>query len=99
MKGKADEEQNGSSSSDDTSVRYDKYPLGKYYTYKEVDGNNEEIVRNDQDGNKIQPKKKILYSLNEDEREEERLYTITVNLEPDKASLNTVRLSGAKGVN
>lgn len=99
VKGKADEEQNGSSSSDDTSVRYDKYPLGKYYTYKEVDGNNEEIVRNDQDGNKIQPKKKILYSLNEDEREEERLYTITVNLEPDKASLNTVRLSGAKGVN
>ncbi len=99
VKGKADEEQNGSSSSDDTSVRYDKYPLGKYYTYKEVDDNNEEIVRNDQDGNKIQPKKKILYSLNEDEREEERLYTITVNLEPDKASLNTVRLSGAKGVN
>ena len=42
---------------------------------------------------------KVLYMLSEDTRESERLYTVTVKLTPDKESLNTVRLSGAKGAN
>ena len=42
---------------------------------------------------------KVLYTLSEDTREAERLYTVTVKLTPDKENLNTVRLSGAKGAN
>lgn len=97
--GKEDEEQNKVTSSDDTSKTYTKYPLGNIYTYKEVDADNNEKIKEDEEGNKIQPTQRILYGIKEDKREEERLYTITVNLEPDKTSLNTVRLSGAKGVN
>lgn len=42
---------------------------------------------------------KVLYTLSEDTREAERLYTVTVTLTPTSDALNTVHLSGAKGAN
>ena len=68
---------------------YSKYALGSYYSTSKPDGN----------GSTISGELKILYKLSEDTRESERLYTITVKLDPEKDSLNTVRLSGAKGAN
>lgn len=68
---------------------YTKYALGTHYNTMKPAG----------DGSTISGESKILYKLSEDTRESERLYTITVKLVPEKDSLNTVRLSGAKGAN
>lgn len=80
----------------ESNTPINKWELGNYYTYSKRDANGNLIT--DSNGN-TELKKPILYNLKDDIREEERLYTITVNLEPDKDTLNTVRLSGAKGAN
>ena len=68
---------------------YSKYALGNSYVTSTVST----------DGSATAGSMKVLYKLSEDTREAERLYTVTVKLTPDKESLNTVRLSGAKGAN
>lgn len=68
-----------------------RYPLGNSY-----------IVKTTTDNTKfdpVTPAPHVLYTLSEDVRESERLYTVTVTMTPDKKTLNTVRLSGAKGAN
>ena len=71
------------------SASYLKYPLGNVYATKTMYD----------DGTSSDGTMKVLYTLSEDTREAERLYTITVKMTPDKNSLNSVRLSGAKGAN
>lgn len=73
----------------DVDAVYNKYALG----------NNYPIVKTQADGSVKNDKEQVLYKLSEDTREAERLFTITVKLEPTKKNLNTVRLSGAKGAN
>lgn len=78
---------------DELSAVYDKEPLGNVYTtaVKQSDGNYKDCDPEDAES--------ILRTISDDTREEERLYTVTVVLKPDSNSLNTIRLSGAKGAN
>lgn len=73
----------------DVDAVYLKYPLGNKYTTNTSQA----------DGSTASGEMKVLYTLSEDTRESDRLYTVTVKLTPDSNSLNTVRLSGAKGAN
>lgn len=68
-----------------------RYPLGTSYTVK--------TTKDDVNFTTVTPPPKVLYTLSEDTRESERLYTVTVTLEPDSEFLNTIHLSGAKGAN
>ena len=83
------EKESRKSVEDAMAAKYLKYELGQKYitNIKQSDGS----VTNGS--------MKVLYTLSEDTREAERLYTVTVKLTPDKENLNTVRLSGAKGAN
>lgn len=83
------EKESRSSVEDAMAAKYLKYELGQKYTT-----NTEQS-----DGSVTNGSMKVLYTLSEDTREAERLYTVTVKLTPDKENLNTVRLSGAKGAN
>lgn len=73
----------------ETDAVYPKYALGTSYVVERPVG----------DGTTMLEGMRVLYTLSEDTRESERLYTITVRLTPEKAGLNEVRLSGAKGAN
>ncbi len=68
-----------------------RYPLGNSYTVK--------TTKDDINYTEVTPAPRILYTLSEDTRESERLYTVTVILKPVSNALNTVHLSGAKGAN
>lgn len=83
------EKESRSSVEDAMAAKYLKYELGQKYTTN--------IKQSD--GSVTNGSMKVLYTLSEDTREAERLYTVTVKLTPDKENLNTVRLSGAKGAN
>ena len=83
------EKETRSSTNDGVNAVYLKYALGNKYT----------TSTSEADGTSTAGEMKVLYKLSEDTRESERLYTVTVKLTPDKNSLNTVRLSGAKGAN
>lgn len=83
------EKESRSSVEDAMAAKYLKYELGQKYTTNTKQN----------DGSVTNGSMKVLYTLSEDTREAERLYTVTVKLTPDKENLNTVRLSGAKGVN
>ena len=83
------EKESRSSVEDAMAAKYLKYELGQKYTTNTKQS----------DGSVINGSMKVLYTLSEDTREAERLYTVTVKLTPDKENLNTVRLSGAKGAN
>lgn len=83
------EKESRSSAEDAMAAKYLKYELGQKYTTNTKQS----------DGSVTNGSMKVLYTLSEDTREAERLYTVTVKLTPDKENLNTVRLSGAKGAN
>lgn len=83
------EKESRSSVEDAMAAKYLKYELGQKYTTNTKQS----------DGSVTNGSMKVLYTLSEDTREAERLYTVTVKLTPDKENLNTVRLSGAKGAN
>lgn len=83
------EKESRSSVEDAMAAKYLKYELGQKYTTNTKQN----------DGSVTNGSMKVLYTLSEDTREAERLYTVTVKLTPDKENLNTVRLSGAKGAN
>lgn len=83
------EKESRSSVEDAMAAKYLKYELGQKYTTNTMQS----------DGSVTNGSMKVLYTLSEDTREAERLYTVTVKLTPDKENLNTVRLSGAKGAN
>lgn len=83
------EKESRSSVENEVDAVYLKYALGNSYVTNTVSS----------DGTTMTGDMKVLYMLSEDTRESERLYTVTVKLTPDKESLNTVRLSGAKGAN
>lgn len=83
------EKETRSNAEKDVDASYLKYALGNYYRTSTTQN----------DGTTSSSEMKVLYKLSEDTRESERLYTVTVKLVPEKNSLNTVRLSGAKGAN
>ena len=83
------EKESRSSVHNDVDGFFIKYELGIFFFTNTVSS----------DGTTTTGDMKVLYMLSEDTRESERLYTVTVKLTPDKESLNTVRLSGAKGAN
>lgn len=63
--------------------------------------NKYEEKKEDADGNisTVESERQVLNTLADDTRKAERLYTITVVMRPNSNTLNTVRLSGAKGAN
>ena len=63
--------------------------------------NKYEEQKEDADGNisTVESERQVLNTLADDTRKAERLYTITVVMRPNNNTLNTVRLSGAKGAN
>lgn len=75
--------------SDPMAASYKIHALGSKYT----------LNCEQSDGSTLSDEMKVLYTLSEDTRESERLYTITVKLTPVKENLNTIQLSGAKGAN
>lgn len=75
---------------DELDAVYLKYAFPNVYQTREQETSGSYV-----DGDDI----RALYTLSEDTREAERLYTVTVTLTPDSNSLNTIRLSGAKGAN
>ena len=78
-------------SDDDTSVVYPKYKLGTEYTINQVDESGVPLP---------QDSKAVLYTLKQDIRKSDRMYTVTVTLTPlNNKALNTIQLSGARGVN
>lgn len=78
-------------SDDDTSVAYPKYKLGTEYTINQVDESGVPLP---------QDSKAVLYTLKQDTRKSDRMYTVTVTLTPlNNKALNTIQLSGARGVN
>ena len=78
-------------SDDDTSVVYPKYKLGTEYTINQVDESGVPLP---------QDSKAVLYTLKQDTRKSDRMYTVTVTLTPlNNKALNTIQLSGARGVN
>ncbi len=78
-------------SDDDTNVVYPKYKLGTEYTINQVDESGVPLP---------QDSKAVLYTLKQDTRKSDRMYTVTVTLTPlDNNALNTIQLSGARGVN
>lgn len=89
---------------DEMSASYTKFPLGNSFVLNLPDDYDSSQSKYDSSVPESElniplNKMKVLYSLSEDTREAERLYTVTVKMTPEKNSLNTVRLSGAKGAN
>ena len=83
---KGENDNNEVTSDEDTSVTYNKFALGTKYTVN-------------QEG-KDPDTKDVLYTLKQDERNSDRMYTVTVTLTPlNNKALNTIQLSGARGVN
>lgn len=76
---------------------------GKFSSVKSDKDSNSTInsmpnVYNTEDVEGVAPVK-VLYSIDEDTRKNNRMFTVTVRLTPETKGLNTIRLSGAKGAN
>lgn len=88
---KGENETKQGTSDDDTNVVYPKYKLGTVYTINQVDESGVPLP---------QDSKAVLYTLKQDTRKSDRMYTVTVTLTPlNNKALNTIQLSGARGVN
>ena len=76
-------------------------PVLNDITPREKLANKYEEKKEDADGNvsTVESERQVLNTLADDTRKAERLYTITVVMRPNSNTLNTVRLSGAKGAN
>ena len=83
----------------DNDSQFQSDAFSGVFDYVKGEKESRSSVENEVDGTTTTGDMKVLYMLSEDTRESERLYTVTVKLTPDKESLNTVRLSGAKGAN
>lgn len=80
---------------EDTGSTYAKYPLGTGYVINRVD---ETGALQPVDSEEINPR--LLYKLSEEVKKSNRLYTVTVTMTPlNNKALNTIQMSGARGVN
>lgn len=80
---------------EDTGSTYAKYPLGTEYVINRM---NETGVLEPVGSEEIDPR--LLYKLSEEVKKSNRLYTVTVTMTPlNNKALNTIQMSGARGVN
>ena len=80
---------------EDTGSTYAKYPLGTTYVVNQID---ETGVSKQVPSDELNPR--LLYKLSEEVKKSNRLYTVTVTMTPlNNKALNTIQLSGARGVN